>query len=160
MSELALTDSKVVTATPRYVKAARIPPRIRRAIDALVFGEAKTQKDAAALAGMNADHLCRQLKNPQIEAFYEQRVRQSISRMRMRAGARIGELLDAASEHVSLDAAKHVLAIGGIEPARSGGISVNINNNIAAGYVVDLGASASMVDASQMHPSERDSNDV
>jgi hypothetical protein len=47
------------------------------------------------------------------------------------------ELMDAASEHVSLDASKHVLAIGNIRPPETGS-SVNVNLGISVGYVIDL----------------------
>lgn len=55
----------------------------------------------------------------------------------MRASRRLEELLDASSEHVSLDASKHVLAIGGIKPIEQG-TNINITNNIAPGYVIDM----------------------
>jgi hypothetical protein len=53
----------------------------------------------------------------------------------LRASYRLVELIDASSESVSLDAAKHALAIEGIKPPDSGGVSVSIHNNV--GYVVD-----------------------
>jgi hypothetical protein len=69
--------------------------------------------------------------------FYEQRSRETISRAKMRASRRLEELLDASSEHVSLDASKHVLSIAGIAPA-SQGTNISITNNIAPGYVIDM----------------------
>jgi hypothetical protein len=46
------------------------------------------------------------------------------------------ELLDAESEHVSLDATKHMLAIEGIKPAAEP--TTNVNLNVRAGYVIML----------------------
>jgi hypothetical protein len=54
----------------------------------------------------------------------------------LRASKRVMELVDAESEHVSLDASKHVLAIEGIKPRADAQVSVNID--IKAGYVIDL----------------------
>ena len=137
MSDTALAEPQHRAAMPQSSKRQRISPRIRRAIDALVFGEAKTQKEAARIAGLNNEHLCRELKKPQIEAFYAQRVRLLMRRAQMRAGSRIVSLLDAASEHVSLDASKHVLAIAGIAPPQSSNsVNISINNTVAPGYVV------------------------
>lgn len=54
----------------------------------------------------------------------------------MRATARVLELLDASSDHVSFEASKHVLAIAGIKPTADAQVSINID--IKAGYVIDL----------------------
>ena len=54
----------------------------------------------------------------------------------MRASARLVDLVDAGSEHVSLDATKHLLGVAGIAPAQSPQVSVNIE--LKAGYVIDL----------------------
>jgi len=58
----------------------------------------------------------------------------------LRASKRVLELVDADSEHVSLDASKHVLAIEGIKPTQDAQVSVNID--IKAGYVIDLSGDA------------------
>ena len=55
----------------------------------------------------------------------------------MRASARIGQLVDATSEHVGLHAARLLLETSGDLKSSAGGVSVNINNNIAPGYVID-----------------------
>jgi hypothetical protein len=68
--------------------------------------------------------------------FIERRARETIAAGTMRASARLVELLDAASEHVSLDASKHMLGIAGIKPQQDAQVSVNID--IKAGYVIDL----------------------
>jgi hypothetical protein len=68
--------------------------------------------------------------------FMERAARDSIASGVMRASARLNGLIDASSEHVSLDATKHVLGIAGIKPAQDAQVSVNID--IKAGYVIDL----------------------
>jgi hypothetical protein len=118
------------------VKPARIAPRIRQVVDLLVTGECKTQKAASERVGLHPDYVCRELKKPQVRVFIAQRARETIARGTMRASARLVELLDASSEHVSLDASKHMLAIAGIKPTADAQVSVNID--IKAGYVIDL----------------------
>ncbi len=66
----------------------------------------------------------------------ERRARETIAAGMMRASARLNQLVDAESEHVSFDATKHVLALAGIKPAADAQVSVNID--IKAGYVIDL----------------------
>lgn len=66
----------------------------------------------------------------------ERESRQTIALGMMRASARLNELVDAGSEHVSFEASKHVLAIAGIKPVQDAQVSVNID--IKAGYVIDL----------------------
>jgi hypothetical protein len=68
--------------------------------------------------------------------FIERSARQNIAQGTMRASARLLQLVDAASEHVSLDASKYTLAIAGIKPTADAQVSVNID--IKAGYVIDL----------------------
>jgi hypothetical protein len=118
-------------------KAGRISPAMRRAIDALVTGQCKTQKDAAALAGLAPEHLCRMLQKPQVQVFYAQRTRETIGRAQMRAAARLVELVDDDSGHVSLDASKHVLGIAGIKPPEDGR-GVNVQVGVSVGYVIKL----------------------
>jgi hypothetical protein len=68
--------------------------------------------------------------------FIDRRARQTIAAGQMRASRRLVELVDAGSEHVSLDATKHMLGIAGIAPAPT--TSINVNLELKAGYVIDL----------------------
>lgn len=117
-------------------KPARIAPRIRQVVALLVSGECKTQKAAAERVGLHPDYVCRELKKPQVRVFIERAARETIANGTMRASARLVELLDAGSEHVSLDASKHMLAIAGIKPSMDAQVSVNVD--IKAGFVIDL----------------------
>jgi hypothetical protein len=136
-TEIAATSTAQVQTAPKPGRKPRISPRVRRAIQLIVTGECKTQKDAAAKVGITPQWLCEQLKKPAAEVFYEEQSRQTISRAKMRASRRLEELLDASSEHVSLDASKHVLSIAGIAPAAQG-TNINITNNLLPGYVIDM----------------------
>jgi len=118
------------------VKIKRIPRRIAEVVHLLVTGECKTIKAAAERTGMHPNYVSGALKKPEIQVFIEQSARRTITNGLLRASARVNELIDAGSEHVSLDASKHVLAIAGIKPAADAQVSVNID--IKAGYVIDL----------------------
>lgn len=85
---------------------------------------------------MNYTHLCEAMKYPHVRVFIERRARETIAAGVMRASARLNQLVDASSEHVSLDATKHVLGIAGIKPTQDAQVSVNIE--LKAGYVIDL----------------------
>jgi len=114
----------------------RIPKRISEAVRLLVTGECKTQRAAAERVGITAGHLCETLKKPHIRVFIDRSVRETIASGAIRATARLMELVDAGSEHVSLDASKYSLALAGHKPAADAQVSVNID--IKAGYVIDL----------------------
>jgi len=133
---MSLTEHQPDTNTPIPAKPARIAPRIRQVVDLLVTGECSTQKAASERVGLHPDYVCRELKKPQVRVLIERRARETIANGMMRASARLVELLDASSEHVSLDASKHMLAISGIKPRADAQVSVNID--IKAGYVIDL----------------------
>ncbi|MCC6314809.1 MAG: hypothetical protein IT337_12445 [Thermomicrobiales bacterium] len=111
---------------------------------ALLATRGMTQRDAARKAGISEFHLSRELRKPQIQAFIARKARESISVGALRASARVLELLDAASEHVSLDASKHVLAIEGIRPPDQSQPLVNIA--ISPGYVIDLSGGSHVAD--------------
>jgi hypothetical protein len=133
-----MTDSALATtdkpAPP--VKEQRIPPRIRRVVDLIVTGECETQKAAAARVGLHPDYVGKALKKQPVRVFIERRSRETIANGMMRASARLNQLVDASSEHVSLDATKYVLGIAGIKPSPDTQVSVNIE--LKAGYVIDL----------------------
>jgi hypothetical protein len=127
--ELTPTDGKPA-------RERRVSKRIAEAVRLILTGEVRTQKAAAERVGMNAGHLSEALRKPHVRVFIERRTRETIANGTLRASARLVELLDASSEHVSLDASKHLLAIEGIKPAAQPTTSVNVN--IRAGYIVDL----------------------
>jgi hypothetical protein len=127
--ELTATDAKPVLER-------RISKRIAEVVRLLLTGECKTQKAAAERVGMNVSYLSEVLRKPHVQVFIERRTRETIANGTLRASARLVELLDATSEHVSLDASKHMLALNGHQPP-SGPVA-NVNINIQAGYVIDL----------------------
>jgi hypothetical protein len=136
MPATALARQPDAATVPELGKRERIPPKIQKAVRFLLTGECKTQKAAAERAGLSPTYLCEQLAKAKIQAFIARESRKTIAHGQMRASARLLELLDAQSEHVSLDASKHVLAIEGIRPPDQGAISVNVG--VSVGYVIDL----------------------
>lgn len=136
MSDITISTPANVPVPAKVTRERPISKRIRKVIGLLISGECKTQKAACERTGMNADHVSRELAKPRIQAFIASESRRTIARGTMRASARLIELLDASSEHVSLDASKHVLAIEGIKPPEQGQVSVNVG--VSVGYVIDL----------------------
>lgn len=128
VSERDLTDQR--TGKPK-----RVPKRVQQAITAILDGSAKNATIAAERVGLSKEHLSRMLNKAHVQVFIAQERRRTIAHASLRAAARIGELVDAASEHVSLDASKHVLAIEGISPQEKG---IQVNVNVRAGFVIDL----------------------
>lgn len=117
------------------VKEPRISKRMRQAIH-LLTTRGVTQRDAAQKVGLSETHLSRHLKKPQIQMFIARKMRETIAIGGLRAAARLIELIDAGSEHVSADVSKHTLAIAGIKPTSDAQVSVNVD--IRAGFVIDL----------------------
>lgn len=130
-----IEQQQIFTAPPA-VKPRAISRRVKAACDALVVGKVKTVTDAAIIANLSREHLSRELSKPHIAEYLRQRVSRTLAMGAARASARLVELIDAGSEHVSLDATKHTLGIAGIKPASDAQVSVNID--IKAGYVIDL----------------------
>jgi len=128
-----------------------------RACDLLASGECRTVTAAAERVGVSREWLSRLMQRSHIQAFIARKSRENIQRGMLRASHRVVELIDAQSEHVSLDASKHVLAIEGIRPPDQGQVSVNVG--VSVGYVIDLSGqasnpSATVIDARLTHHDE------
>lgn len=113
-----------------------LSPRIRRAVALLVSGECRTQKAAAAQAGISEAHLCVVLNSPRGRTFLAERTRQTIQHAQAPAAATLIKLLDASSEHVAAQVAEKLLAINGIAAPEQRGVSVGVT--VQVGYVLDL----------------------
>jgi hypothetical protein len=131
------TTRELITTETKPVRERRVSKRIAEVVRLLLTGECKTQKAAAQRVGMNETYLSEALRKPHIQVFIARRVRETISNGTLRASARLVELLDATSEHVSFDAARHLLAIEGIKPASEPTTNINLNVQ-QAGWVVML----------------------
>jgi hypothetical protein len=129
-----VTDEALNAPAPPKIKP--VSKRLRHALDLLHRGECKDIKAAAERVGMAREHLSRSLRLPHVQVFIARKARETISFGQLRASARLIELVDAGSEHVSFEASKHTLAIEGIKPTADAQVSVNID--IKAGYVIDL----------------------
>jgi hypothetical protein len=117
-------------------RARRIPPKVRQAIDRLVSGQSKSLTAAAKAVGLSREYVSRSLSKPHVAEFLRQKAARAVAMGAGRAAARLNQLLDSKSEHVSLDAAKLSLDIAGIKPATD--TNVNLNIEVRAGYVIDL----------------------
>jgi len=134
MNEIATSTDKL-PAAPAGPK--RITHKVRRAIDIMVAGDAKTITEAAEKAGLSREHLSRELSKSDVNTFLQQKVARALAIASARAGAVKTELLDSTSEHVRNDASSFVLGLAGIRPAES--LSIAVNVNVArAGYCIDL----------------------
>ena len=127
--ELTTTDAKPV-------QERRVSRRMREFIHLVTTGECATQKAACERTGLHPGSIAREMRKAHVQVFVARAVRQTIADGSMRASARLLQLVDASSEHVSLDASKHMLALSGHQPPAGPGMQVNVN--FRAGYVIDL----------------------
>lgn len=129
-----VTDEALNAPVPDKIKP--VSKRLRHALDLLQRGECSDIKAAAERIGMARESLSRALRLPHVQVFIARRARETIAFGALRASGRMIELMDAGSEHVSLDASKHIAAISGIKPTADAQVSLNID--IKAGYVIDI----------------------
>lgn len=143
MTALATTQASDEAVS---VKEPRISKRMRQVLTALAT-KGMTQREAAKQAGMSETYLSAALRKPEIQVFIARKMRETIAIGGLRASARLVELIDSGSEHVSADMSKHTLAIAGIKPRADAQVSVNID--IKAGYVIDLTDGPKLVEPSR-----------
>lgn len=98
--------------------APRIHVKTRRAIGALLSGEAKNQRHAAEIAGMHDTHLSTALKKPSVREYIASTVRHRLTTVGIMAASRVAEALveTAESEYVRADMAKWLLGVSGVKP--------------------------------------------
>src|SRR6476660_3801093 len=106
-------------------KPKRIPPKISQIVDWLVTGACKNQQAACVRANLDPSYVSRELRKVHVRVFIERRARETLAGGMMRASARLLELMESASDHVSLDAVKHELGLNGIKPANDAGMIVS-----------------------------------
>ena len=92
-------------------KPKRIPPKIRQIIDWLISGACKNQQAACERANLDPSYVSQELRKVHVRVFIENKARETLAAGMMRAPARLLQLMDSDSDHVSLDAVKHELAL-------------------------------------------------
>jgi sugar phosphate isomerase/epimerase len=151
---LALAAAGSAAAQQQPERKQRIMKRIRAAVEAITSGDAKTITDAAEKAGITRQHLSRELSKPHIAEYLRQKAARVVAIAAGRASARLVDLIDADSEHVSFDATKHTLAIAAIKRALDPSINFNIDVP-HAGYVIDLSGRRPEPKVIDVTPTER-----
>jgi hypothetical protein len=112
---------------------------VREAIDYYVSGRARTVTAAAKKAGLSREYVARSLSLPHVAAYLRDKAARVVAMGAGRAAARLNQLLDSKSEHVSLEASKFSLGVAGIKPTPDAQLNVNVD--VKAGFVIDLSGS-------------------
>jgi hypothetical protein len=115
----------------------RISKKVRAAIDLMIGGKAKNITEAAAQVGVARETLSRNLSRPDVTDLMRQRIIKSMAIAAGRASAVKVDLLESDNAIVRERASSFVLGMIGVAPQQNP--AVNINLEIKAGYVIDLG---------------------
>jgi hypothetical protein len=130
-------------------KTLRLTRRQVRIIDALARG-APSQKSVAAQCGVSEAYISRLMARVQFRRALQARTAEIIARGGVRAASRLVELLDGASEHVSLHASIHTLRLHGFAPPESGAAVINLS--IQPGLIVTSATSAEAIAGAREQP--------
>jgi hypothetical protein len=123
----------------RSGKPKRISKPLAAAIRFLEDGTCASIRAAAERAGLNVSYLYEALKKPHVTRVLGERKRQNLAAAALRGSQRALELVDSPSERTSIEATKLVLAIDGYRPETSPLVNINLQGDVKAGYVIDLG---------------------
>jgi hypothetical protein len=119
----------------------KISPAVIQAIELWATGRAKNKTEAATMASVSPEWFGKMLKRPETGVLVEQMTRRLFAEGKIRATARMMDLMDSSSSKVSFEASRFVLAVNKIAPPRDGGSVVNVNLGSAGdgpGYIVML----------------------
>lgn len=133
---MSLIETETSATAPKPAREPRISKRMRKAIDALAKGQARTQKAAAGIAGVSECHLSRMMQKAQFQAFLAQRTRETLAIGAIRASTRLAELVDSQSDNVAFHASVQSLRFAGFAPSEAS--QTNVQVNVQPGYVVHL----------------------
>jgi ParB-like chromosome segregation protein Spo0J len=122
--------------SPPEPKRRKPPPKVRAAIEALVSGQVRTIKAAAAKVGLSRERLSRAFSEPHNAEALRTRAAREVALSSGRAAARLHQLIDSTSQRVALESVKFSLGVAGIKPPADA--QVNVNIDVKAGYVIDL----------------------
>ena len=130
----AAVDPRMVDG--RNGKPRRVSRRVAEAVRLITSGEVTTIKASAVRVGLHPNYLSGYLAGPVGRAFLARERAKTIQNASLRAARRLEELIDADSEHVSLDASRLTLGLEGVvvEERRH----VDIGGALQVGYVIDL----------------------
>ena len=124
---------------PKPAKPRKVTRRVRHAIDLMISGQAKTQREAAEKAGLTRERFCRALKESHVIEYLDQQTRVLLAQSRAPAAAQLMTLLQQArSEHVRKDVAVTLLGYSGIHATGDRGPLVSIGIGAGPGYIIDL----------------------
>lgn len=130
--------SNLATQTQQEPRKPRpLGRKLQQAISLMLDGTCKSQKAVCERLKLSESYLSRSLRTARAQAFIAEKTAQTLRTGAMPATATILRLAENAnSEHVRLDAAKHVLALNGHSPPKEGrGLTINAEG---AGYIVVL----------------------
>jgi hypothetical protein len=113
------------------------PPKVARAIEALVTGQARTITAAAKKVGLSRERLSRAFSEPHNRQALRERVDREVALSSGRAAARLTKLIDSGSERVAFEATRFSLGVAGIKPAADTTVNIGVGTQLA-GYVIDL----------------------
>jgi len=140
-------------------KLRPVSTKTRTAIDALLTGRAKTQGEAAEIAGMDRTALVRALKKPNATSAINDMIRERVGTYGFLMASATAERLmqHAVSEYVQADIAKTILAVNGVRPAleRSQNAGQGISLTIVMRRPSDaLGTDTRMIDVTPAEAAE------
>jgi hypothetical protein len=125
----------------RNGKPRKVSRRVAEAVRLILSGEVTTIKASAVRVGLHPNYLSGYLAGPVGREYLARERAKTLTEGSVRAARRVVELIDASSEHVSLDASRLALAIEGVKPADDTRVSVSVD--VRAGYVIDIGSGVS-----------------
>lgn len=130
----------------------RIRGRLREAIELMVY-EGLVRKAAAERAGMTDHSLRCALNRDHVRAFRTSLFRAMVNAEAERSVAVMVQLRDtSSSEHVRLEAAKQLAALGGVKPPET---PKNTRPDAIPGYIIDLTPTEVIEGQPQPHQARR-----
>ncbi|NTG94244.1 hypothetical protein [Rhizobium rhizogenes] len=141
VQSLAHSAQKAAAIQRKETKKLSVKPRLRKAIEAMVF-DGLTRPEAAVIAGMTDHGVRTALTKPHVLAYLNECQEMLRTSARPRALNRVISLVDKAdSDRVRLDAAKYIDGMDrGAHQVGATQVNVQVNNTVSVtpGYVIRI----------------------
>jgi len=141
-SSYALAAQKAASRMKKEKKAVKLTPRIKQAVEHMVF-EGMTRRDAAQAVGISDEAMRQALLRPSCLTYMNEQIEVLRTGARPQALNAVITLMEkSSSDRVKLDAAKYIDGMDRtVHTVGASTVNVQVNNNTkveTAGYVIDL----------------------
>jgi hypothetical protein len=135
-----MTNTNLAKTEPKPKRERPISKKLVQAIDSLLDGTCRNQKSACERFKLSPSYLSRSMKKDKMRVYIARRTSEAIAASQLPATATVLRLMEnGKSEHVQMDAARHMLALNGFHASPTApGVNIHVGDGAKTGFIIQL----------------------